>query len=93
MLLGLSRPVATELSFLVGVPTLLAAGGLEMTQALRHPVGPPTDWGLLALGTAVSAITAFAAVRWLLRWIQTHSFVPFGWYRMALGLVLLARLG
>jgi len=93
MLLGLSRPIATEFSFLVGVPTLLAAGGLEMVQALRHPVGPPTDWGLLALGTMVSAVTAFAAVRWLLRWIQTHSFVPFGWYRVALGLVLLTRLG
>lgn len=93
MLLGLSRPVATEFSFLVGVPTLLAAGGLEMLQALRHPAGPPTDWGLLALGTAVSAVTAFIAVRWLLRWIQTHRFVPFGWYRVALGLVLLTRLG
>jgi len=93
MLLGLSRPVATEFSFLVGVPTLLAAGGLEMLQALRHPVGPPTDWGLLALGTLVSAVTAFAAVRWLLRWIQTHSFVPFGWYRTALGVILLTRLG
>ena len=93
MLLGLSRPVATEFSFLVGVPTLLAAGGLETLQALRHPAGPPTDWALLALGTVVSAVTAFVAVRWLLRWIQTHSFVPFGWYRVALGLVLLTRLG
>jgi len=93
MLLGLSRPIATEFSFLVGVPTLLAAGGLEMMQALRHSAGPPTDWGLLALGTAVSAVTAFVTVRWLLRWIQTHSFVPFGWYRVALGLVLLTRLG
>ncbi|HEX9748462.1 MAG TPA: undecaprenyl-diphosphate phosphatase [Methylomirabilota bacterium] len=93
MLLGLSRPVATEFSFLVGVPTLLAAGGLEMTQALRQPAGPPTDWGLLGLGTAVSAVTAFVTVRWLLRWIQTHSFVPFGWYRVALGLVMLTRLG
>jgi undecaprenyl-diphosphatase len=93
MLLGLSRLIATEFSFLVGVPTLLAAGGLEMVQALRHPAGPPTDWGLLALGTAVSGVTAFVVVRWLLRWIQTHSFVPFGWYRVALGLVLLTRLG
>lgn len=93
MLLGLSRPIATEFSFLVGVPTLLAAGGLETVQALRDPGGPPTDWGLLALGTAVSAVTAFVVVRWLLRWIQTHSFVPFGWYRVALGLVMLTRLG
>jgi undecaprenyl-diphosphatase len=92
MLLGLSRPAATEFSFLVGVPTLLAAGGLETVQALRHPVGVVTDWGLLALGTVVSAMTAFVTVRWLLRWVQTHSFAPFGWYRIALGLVMLTRL-
>ena len=87
--LGLSRPAATEFSFLVGVPTLLAAGGLETYEALRHPGPAPTDWGLLALGTLVSAITAFLVVRWLLRWIQTHSFAAFGWYRIALGLVML----
>jgi undecaprenyl-diphosphatase len=92
MLFGLARPAATEFSFLVGVPTLLAAGGLETMQALRHPTGPPTEWGLLVLGTLVSAVTAFLVVRWLLRWVQTHNFVVFGWYRVALGLVMLARL-
>ena len=92
MLLGLARPAATEFSFLVGVPTLLAAGGLETYQALRHPAGPPADWGLLALGTVISAVTAFVVVRWLLRWVQTHSFAPFGWYRIVLGLVMLAGL-
>lgn len=91
MLLGLARPAATEFSFLVGVPTLLAAGALETVQALRHPAGPPTEWGLLALGTLVSAVTAFVVVRWLLRWVQTHDFVVFGWYRIALGLVMLTR--
>ncbi len=91
MLLGLARPIATEFSFLVGVPTLLAAGGFETLHALRHPAGPPTKWGMLALGTIVSAVTAFVVVRWLLRWIQTHSFSPFGWYRIALGLLMLAR--
>jgi len=92
MLLGLARPAATEFSFLVGVPTLLAAGGFETVQAMRHPGdGPPTRWDLLALGTLVSAVTAFVVVRWLLRWVQTHSFVPFGWYRLALGLAMLAR--
>jgi undecaprenyl-diphosphatase len=92
MLLGLARPIATEFSFLVGVPTLLAAGGLETVQALRHPAaGPPTKWGMLAVGTVVSAVTAFVVVRWLLRWVQTHSFSPFGWYRIALGLLMLAR--
>ena len=90
--LGLSRPAATEFSFLVGVPTLLAAGGLETYEALRHPGPAATDWGLLALGTLVSAITAFLVVRWLLRWIQTHDFAVFGWYRIALGLVMLTGL-
>ncbi|HEU4437622.1 MAG TPA: undecaprenyl-diphosphate phosphatase [Methylomirabilota bacterium] len=92
MLLGPARPAATEFSFLVGVPTLLAAGALETVQALRHPTGPATEWGLLALGTVVSAVTAFVVVRWLLRWVQTHDFVLFGWYRIALGLVMLTRL-
>jgi undecaprenyl-diphosphatase len=91
MLLGLARPAATEFSFLVGVPTLLAAGGFETLHALRHPEGVPTKWGMLALGTVVSAITAFVVVRWLLRWVQTHSFIPFGIYRIALGLLMLAR--
>jgi undecaprenyl-diphosphatase len=90
--LGLSRPATTEFSFLVGVPTLLAAGGLETYQALRHPGAAATDWGLLALGTLVSAVTAFLVVRWLLRWIQTHSFAVFGWYRIVLGLAMLTRL-
>ena len=91
MVLGLSRPAATEFSFLLAVPTLLAAGGFETLHALRHPGPVPTDWGLLALGTIVSAITAFLVVRWLIRWVQTHSFTPFGWYRIALGLAMLMR--
>ena len=90
--LGLSRPAATEYSFLVGVPTLLAAGFLETYQALRHPGAVVTDWGILALGTLASAVTAFLVVRWLLRWIQTHSFAVFGWYRIALGLAMFTRL-
>jgi len=89
--LGVARPAATEFSFLVGVPTLLAAGLYETQHALRHPGPVPTDWGLLILGTLVSAVTAFLVVRWLIRWIQTHNFSPFGWYRIALGLAMLAR--
>lgn len=90
--LGVARPAATEFSFLVGVPTLLAAGLYETQHALRHPGPMATDWGLLALGTVVSAVTAFLVVRWLIRWIQTHNFSPFGWYRIALGLAMLTRM-
>ena len=86
--LGVARPAAAEFSFLLGIPTLLAAGGLSLVSALRDP-STQEDWGMLALGTAVAAVTAFAVVQWLLRFIQTHSFVVFGWYRVVVGIVML----
>jgi len=87
--LGLARPAATEFSFLLGVPTLLAAGGYEALHAMRHPDPVATSWALVLLGTAVSGLAALVTVRWLLRFVQTHTFVGFGWYRIALGLVIL----
>ncbi len=90
MAIGVARPAATEFSFLLGVPTLLAAGGYSILSAWRHAEPVPESFGQLALGTGVAAITAFIAVRWLLRYVQTHTFVPFGWYRLALGALILA---
>lgn len=86
LLLGLNRPAATEYCFLVGIPTMLAAGGWKIFKALHHPPpgAVPEDWGMVVLGFVVSAIVSFIAVRWLLRYIQTHTFVLFGWYRIAL---------
>lgn len=94
LLLGLTRPAATEFCFLAGIPTMLAAGGLKIVHALHHPpVGaPPEHWGMVCLGSIVSAVVSFIAVKWLLRYIQTHTFVVFGWYRIILGGVLLASL-
>jgi undecaprenyl-diphosphatase len=88
---GLNRSMATEFSFLVGVPTLLAAGGLKIAKALFHPApgAPPENWPMVGLGTLASAVVSFLAVRWLLRYVQSHTFVVFGWYRVALGGVLL----
>jgi undecaprenyl-diphosphatase len=87
--LGLARPAAVEFSFLLGIPTLLAAGGVQVLSALRHPGAETIDWGTLALASAVAAVTAFAAVRWMLRFVQTHTFVAFGWYRIVLGTLIL----
>jgi undecaprenyl-diphosphatase len=89
--LGVGRPVATEFSFLVGIPTMVAAGGLKIAKALLRPPpgGVQEDWGLLALGTVVSAIVSFLAVKWLLGFVRTHTFKGFGWYRIALGVVIL----
>jgi len=89
VLLGLARPAATEFSFLLGIPTLLAAGALEIRQALRAPDAMSTPWSMVALGTLISALAALLVVRWLIRYVQTHTFVPFGWYRVALGAVML----
>jgi len=92
LLLGLNRPAATEFSFLVGIPTMLAAGGLEIFKQLRHPAAgaPPENWGMVVLGFLVSAVVSFLAVKWLLRYIQTHTFTAFGWYRIALAIVTFA---
>jgi undecaprenyl-diphosphatase len=86
LMMGLSRPAATEFSFLVGIPTMLAAGGLKIFQALRHlqPGAAHENWGLLLLGFIVSALISFITVKWLLNYIQTHTFIVFGWYRMVL---------
>ena len=91
LVLGLARPMATEFCFLVGIPTMLAAGGLKIMKALMAPAAgaPPEHWGLVALGFAVSAIVSFLSVKWLLGYIRTHSFAGFGWYRIALGLLIL----
>jgi len=88
LLMGLRRMPAIEFTFLLGVPTLLAAGAYKVFKAIRDE-SVTEDWGQLALATAVSAVTAFVSVRWLLRYIETHTFVVFGWYRIALGLALL----
>jgi undecaprenyl-diphosphatase len=92
LLLGIGRVAATEFSFLVGIPTLLAAGALKTFKALHHPAAdaPHEDWAMLGLATLVAAVVSFIAVKWLLRYVQTHTFVGFGLYRIALGVILLA---
>jgi undecaprenyl-diphosphatase len=87
MLFGVTRVTATEFSFLVGIPTLLAAGAYKIFQALRD--GATEDWGMLALGAVVAALVSFVAVKWLLHFVQSHTFVGFGIYRILLGVLLL----
>ncbi|HZL44525.1 MAG TPA: undecaprenyl-diphosphate phosphatase [Verrucomicrobiae bacterium] len=93
LVLGLNRPLATEFSFLVGIPTMLAAGGYKIYKELGHTSGAAgEDWAMVVLGTVVSAIVSFFAVKWLLRYVQTHTFSAFGWYRIALGVGILLLL-
>jgi len=92
LLLGASRPAAVEFSFLVGIPTLMAAGGLEALKAIKHgglrAIGDEKT--MLLVGGSVAAVTAFLTVKWLLKFLQTHTFIAFGWYRIALGVAIIA---
>ena len=90
LLLGLSRVAATEFTFLVGIPTIMAAGGYKVLKALKNGGADSEDWGMVALGFAVSAVVSFVVVKWLLRYVQQNTFSAFGWYRIVLGLALLA---
>ena len=87
MLMGLSRQAATEFSFFLAIPTLIGAGvySLYKERALLSVADIP----LFAVGLVFSFISAWLCIRWLLRYIATHSFVVFAWYRIAFGLIVL----
>jgi undecaprenyl-diphosphatase len=88
MLAGLTvRPAATEFAFLVGIPTMFAATGYELLKVRGQ--SSDEDWGALAVGFVVSGVVAFIAVKWLLRYVQTHRFTLFAVYRILLGGTLL----
>jgi undecaprenyl-diphosphatase len=90
LLLGLNRVAAVEFTFLVGIPTMLGVSAWKIFKALHHPPPGtvPEHWDMVLLGFIVAAVVSFAAVKWLLRYIQTHTFVLFGWYRISLALVI-----
>ncbi len=91
MLAGMtSRPAAAEFAFIVGIPTMFAATAYEAYDLHADGHFGDENWGELAVGFLVSAIVAFIAVKWLLRYIQTHRFTPFAWYRIVFGIALLA---
>ena len=87
--LGLARPAATEFSFLLGVPTLLAAGGYELLKAAKAGELADLNWTHLTLALIASGLSAFVVVRWLIRFVQGHTFNGFAWYRVGLGVILL----
>ncbi|MDR2240436.1 MAG: undecaprenyl-diphosphate phosphatase [Zoogloeaceae bacterium] len=87
LLCGLSRKAATEFSFFLAVPTLFAATAYELVKE-RHLLHFG-DAGMWAVGFAASFVSAFLCVRWLLRYISSHDFTLFAWYRIAFGFIVL----
>ena len=88
MLFGLSRRAATEFSFFLAVPTLVAAGAYDLWS--HRSLFSADDLGMLGVGVAASFVSAFVVIRWLVRYVATHDFRPFAWYRIAFGVVVLA---
>jgi undecaprenyl-diphosphatase len=87
MLLGLSRKAATDFSFYLAIPTLIGAGAYSLYK--ERALLSWADVPLFSVGLVMSFVSAWICVRWLLRYIATHSFVPFAWYRIAFGGVVL----
>ena len=85
---GLSRKAATEFSFFLAIPTISLATVYQLYKE-RHLLSVD-DLGMWAVGFASAFVSAFFCVRWLLRYIATHDFTIFAWYRIAFGLVVLA---
>ena len=87
MLMGLSRQAATDFSFFLAIPTLIGAGAYSLYK--ERGLLSVADIPMFAVGLVFSFLSAWLCIRWLLKYIATHSFVPFAWYRIAFGIVVL----
>jgi undecaprenyl-diphosphatase len=97
-LVGMTRPLALEFSFLLSIPTMLAASGYDLLRTVLHS---RTSSGLgvvqldlhgamlLLIGGLVSFVVAYISVAWFMRWVRHHGFIPFAIYRIAVGALLL----
>lgn len=87
MYLGLKRRTIVEFSFLLAVPTMLAATALDLLKSSHAFTGE--EWSLLGIGAAVSFVVAIGAIKWLLGYVRSHGFTAFGIYRIVLAVVFL----
>ncbi len=87
MLLGLSRKAATDFSFFLAMPTLIGAGAYSLYK--ERALLSLADIPMFAVGLVFSFVSAWLCVRWLLRYISTNNFVPFAWYRIIFGIIVL----
>ena len=90
MLVGLPRTVATEFSFFLAIPVIGGATAYELLKLWKHPVSMSGEFSLaIAVGFIAAFISAFVCVRWLIHYVAHHNFVPFAWYRIVFGLLVL----
>jgi len=87
MMFGFSRKCATEFSFFLGLPTLMGAGAYSVWK--QRDLLQWSDLPMFAIGTVFAFFSAWLCIRWLIRYVSTHDFTVFAWYRIIFGLVVL----
>lgn len=87
MLMGLSRKAATDYSFFLGIPTLVGAGAYSLYK--DRALLSVDDLPLFSVGLVFAFLSAWICVRWLIRYVSSHNFIPFAWYRIAFGIFIL----
>jgi undecaprenyl-diphosphatase len=87
MLMGISRKAATDFSFFLGIPTLIGAGVYSLYKERAHL--SLNDLPLFSVGLVFAFLSAWVCVRWLIRYVSSHNFKPFAWYRIAFGILIL----
>jgi undecaprenyl-diphosphatase len=88
MLRGVKRSAATEFSFLLAFPVMIAASGYEIVKYREHL--SPDVAGIIGIGFVTAFVVALAVVAWFIRFVQRHPFTGFGWYRIVFGLLVIA---
>jgi len=92
MFCGMSRPAATEFSFLLSIPTMFAASGYAAIEAHQSGQFDERLTADLVVGFVISMLSAFIVVKWLIKFVRSHTFTPFAWYRIGLGIILILLL-
>ena len=90
LFLRFDRVTATRLSFFLGIPALVAAGGLEAVTAGKHIADASIGWGPTIVATVVSGVVAYATIAWLLKFVSSNKFTSFLIYRVILGAAIIA---
>ncbi len=87
LFMGYRREAAARYSFLLAIPAVLASGLFELKDAAD---GGHVSWGPTLFATVIAFVTGYAVIAWFMKFISTKSFMPFVWYRIALGMVIVA---
>ena len=94
LLLGTTRAVATRFTFFLAIPVMFGASLLKIVKfVLAGNAMGGLDWAIMATGLVVAFVVSLAAIKWLTGFVRKHDFKPFGWYRIALGVIVLAYFG